>query len=61
MLSGVDDVPAADRAEVVRMLRAVVDGVTAAPDTTADPLHLAYLCGWADALTALSESVNGRK
>lgn len=40
----------ADPSEVAAALRAVVDGVSAAPDTTADPLHLAYLAGYADAL-----------
>lgn len=46
------DVPIepSDAAEAARVLRAVVDGVSAAPDTTADPLHLAYLAGYADAL-----------
>jgi hypothetical protein len=35
-------------------LRAVVDGVNAAPDCAADPLHLAYLRGAADALAMLA-------
>lgn len=45
----------ADPAEVSAALRAVVDGVAEAPDTTADPLHLAYLRGASDALRMVAE------
>ncbi len=45
-----------DAGRAAEALSAVVDGVVAAPDTTADPLHLAYLRGAADALAMVAET-----
>lgn len=47
-----------DPAEVAAALRALVDGVADVPDTTADPLHLAYLRGAADALRMVAEGAD---
>jgi hypothetical protein len=46
--------PVTDVSDAAMSLRAVVDGVNAAPDCAADPLHLAYLRGAADALAMLA-------
>lgn len=42
--------------EVAAALRAVLDGVSTTPDTTADPQHLAYLAGYADPLDQVAGS-----
>ena len=47
MLAVADEV---DPVQVAAMLRKVLDGVRDAPDTTADPVHTAYLAGVADGL-----------
>jgi hypothetical protein len=39
-----------DAHQVAAVLRTMLAGIAEAPDTSADPLHLAYLRGAADAL-----------
>ncbi len=51
----------AQPAEAAATLRAVLDGLAAAPDTTADPLQLAYLRGAADALALVAGVTHGER
>ncbi|MDN5749046.1 MAG: hypothetical protein L0H64_11110 [Pseudonocardia sp.] len=47
--------------EVAAALREVLAGIDSAPDTTADPLHIAYLHGAADVLAMVAGVAEGER
>ena len=53
--------PFAELAEAAASLRAVLDGLTTAPDTTATPVQQAYLRGCADTLAMLATLTDGER
>lgn len=55
-VTGDDEVPLD---EVAAGLRAILAGIVGAPDTSADPLHVAYLHGAADALAMAAGTSEG--
>jgi hypothetical protein len=62
-IAGVDDDPigADDLAAAAAGLAEVLQGLRAAPDTTATPVQLAYLRGCADTLAMLAALTDGER